>query len=154
MQALHELNLLRIFDYLSTVSGGGYVGGWWSAWLSRPETMGRPTAFFLRRKRLSPHDWTTIDGDRRAQQVAEGSSPPGTIRYTIYASSPTTLHPAPGSFSADTWRAIAILSRNLFLSWLMLLPLLLTFVIAAQTLFVLNPKAEFLHTHWIELQKQ
>src|SRR5215213_4930852 len=37
LQALHELKLLRIFDYLSTVSGGGYLGGWWSAWLSRPE---------------------------------------------------------------------------------------------------------------------
>jgi hypothetical protein len=34
LQGLQKLNLLRIFDYLSTVSGGGYVGGWWSAWLS------------------------------------------------------------------------------------------------------------------------
>jgi hypothetical protein len=24
-----------MFDYISTVSGGGYIGGWWSAWLSR-----------------------------------------------------------------------------------------------------------------------
>ncbi|HEX8068959.1 MAG TPA: hypothetical protein VF546_03340 [Pyrinomonadaceae bacterium] len=37
LQELHRLNLLRIFDYLSTVSGGGYVGGWWSAWLSRAQ---------------------------------------------------------------------------------------------------------------------
>jgi hypothetical protein len=37
LQELHKLKLLRIFDYLSTVSGGGYVGGWWSAWLSREE---------------------------------------------------------------------------------------------------------------------
>src|ERR1700716_2396296 len=35
LQELHRLKLLRIFDYLSTVSGGGYVAGWWSAWLSR-----------------------------------------------------------------------------------------------------------------------
>lgn len=35
LQGLHEKGLLRIFDYLSTVSGGGYVGGWWSAWLAR-----------------------------------------------------------------------------------------------------------------------
>ncbi|MDT4953700.1 MAG: hypothetical protein QOJ02_1838 [Acidobacteriota bacterium] len=35
LQGLHKLKMLRIFDYLSTVSGGGYVGGWWSAWLAR-----------------------------------------------------------------------------------------------------------------------
>jgi hypothetical protein len=38
LQGLHKLKLLRIFDYVSTVSGGGYVGGWWSAWLSREQT--------------------------------------------------------------------------------------------------------------------
>lgn len=38
LQGLHKLKLLRIFDYISTVSGGGYVGGWWSAWLSREQT--------------------------------------------------------------------------------------------------------------------
>ena len=35
LQSLDRHGLLRRFDYLSTVSGGGYVGGWWSAWLSR-----------------------------------------------------------------------------------------------------------------------
>jgi hypothetical protein len=35
LQGFHETGVLRIFDYLSTVSGGGYVGGWWSAWLAR-----------------------------------------------------------------------------------------------------------------------
>ena len=37
LQKLHEYRLLRVFDYLSTVSGGGYLGGWWSAWLARPQ---------------------------------------------------------------------------------------------------------------------
>lgn len=44
LQELNQLKLLRVFDYLSTVSGGGYVGGWWSAWLSRDEEV-------MRRKR-------------------------------------------------------------------------------------------------------
>src|ERR1700687_5571364 len=35
LQGLHDLGLMRLIDYLSTVSGGGYVGGWWSAWLAR-----------------------------------------------------------------------------------------------------------------------
>jgi hypothetical protein len=33
IQALAEAKLLRRFDYLSTVSGGGYIGSWLSAWL-------------------------------------------------------------------------------------------------------------------------
>lgn len=41
LQGMHKLGLLRIFDYLSTVSGGGYVGGWWSAWLSRDQINSR-----------------------------------------------------------------------------------------------------------------
>ncbi|HYE12817.1 MAG TPA: hypothetical protein VD968_00050, partial [Pyrinomonadaceae bacterium] len=44
LQGLHKLRLLRIFDYLSTVSGGGYVGGWWSAWLSRDQISSRAHA--------------------------------------------------------------------------------------------------------------
>ena len=34
-QALAELELLRQFDYLSCVSGGGYIGGWLTAWIHR-----------------------------------------------------------------------------------------------------------------------
>jgi hypothetical protein len=31
LKALHELRLLKHVDYLSTVSGGGYIGAWWCA---------------------------------------------------------------------------------------------------------------------------
>ncbi|HLM57812.1 MAG TPA: hypothetical protein VK422_17030, partial [Pyrinomonadaceae bacterium] len=35
LRGMQEHGLLRVFDYISTVSGGGYLGGWWSAWLAR-----------------------------------------------------------------------------------------------------------------------
>jgi hypothetical protein len=35
IQALAELNLLRRFDYLSTISGGGYIGSWLSLFIRR-----------------------------------------------------------------------------------------------------------------------
>lgn len=35
LQGLHKLGLLPLFDYHSTVSGGGYVGGWWTSWRER-----------------------------------------------------------------------------------------------------------------------
>lgn len=35
LQSLAQLKVLPSVDYLSTVSGGGYVGGFWTAWLHR-----------------------------------------------------------------------------------------------------------------------
>jgi hypothetical protein len=35
LKALHELDVLKHVHYLSTVSGGGYIGAWWSAWQAR-----------------------------------------------------------------------------------------------------------------------
>jgi len=44
LQALARGGLLKSFDYLSTVSGGGYVGSWLSAWIHR-EHGGREGVF-------------------------------------------------------------------------------------------------------------
>src|SRR5947208_5340091 len=35
IQSLAEHGLLERFDYLSTVSGGGYIGSWLTAWINR-----------------------------------------------------------------------------------------------------------------------
>ena len=35
LQALGEMDMLRWVDYLSTVSGGGYIGSWLAAWIKR-----------------------------------------------------------------------------------------------------------------------
>ena len=36
VQGLAERGLMDAFDFVSTVSGGGYTGGWLSAWLFQP----------------------------------------------------------------------------------------------------------------------
>src|SRR5262245_65639756 len=41
LQGLARKDLLTRFDYLSTVSGGGYIGSWLSAWAHRREPDGR-----------------------------------------------------------------------------------------------------------------
>ena len=38
LQALHKLKLFKHLDYVSTVSGGGYIGGWLQAAIAN----GRP----------------------------------------------------------------------------------------------------------------
>jgi hypothetical protein len=35
LQKLASLNVLHKFDYMSTVSGGGYIGSWFSSWIHR-----------------------------------------------------------------------------------------------------------------------
>src|ERR1043166_11653 len=37
IQGLARAGILEKFDYLSTVSGGGYVGSWLSSWIRRDE---------------------------------------------------------------------------------------------------------------------
>lgn len=50
LQSLSRLEILPHVDYLSTVSGGGYIGGFWSAWLQRlPKRAGHFPSGFDRR---------------------------------------------------------------------------------------------------------
>src|SRR5882757_10625695 len=35
LQGLARIGLLEKFDYLATVSGGGFIGGWLTAWINR-----------------------------------------------------------------------------------------------------------------------
>ncbi|MBV8900753.1 MAG: patatin-like phospholipase family protein [Verrucomicrobia bacterium] len=100
LQALDERKLLPHFDYLSTVSGGGYIGAWLSALI----------------KLLNPSDPTregpifkTKEGVQALQFLRENSS---------------YLTPQNGLFSGDTWSLVAIYLRNLLLNWLIILPLI------------------------------
>jgi len=40
LQKLAEMGLLGRFDYLSTVSGGGYIGSWFASWVKRNGSIG------------------------------------------------------------------------------------------------------------------
>src|SRR6266436_6339892 len=37
LQALAGMGLLKIIDYMSTVSGGSYIGSWLLAWIKRED---------------------------------------------------------------------------------------------------------------------
>jgi GNAT superfamily N-acetyltransferase len=98
LKALHELGLLKHVDYLSTVSGGGYVGAWWSAWRARwgkefPEAV--PTS------QLGT-DIRQIDMNREPEEV----------RHLREFSN--FLSPRIGFFQSEMWNAImAVLSAVL-----------------------------------------
>src|SRR5437660_1901414 len=104
-----EKSLLAQFNYLSTVSGGGYVGSWISAWLARAHKGG---------VNGWPGVWKSLSGQRGDNPDKEPAQITWLRTYCNY------LTPKLGLTSADTWAAIAIFLRNLILNWLVLLPVL------------------------------
>lgn len=98
-------SLLGEFDYLATVSGGGYLGGWFSSWAARHP---QGSAGVIRELAAVPEtDWEPEPAPLRYLR-----------RFTSY------LNPQLGAFSADTWTLLATVVRNIVLNWLVLLPLL------------------------------
>ncbi len=108
LQGLAHAGVLKTVDYLSTVSGGGYTGGWLTAWLHREGTAGRAEVM------------RELDPATAAQQGSlDDPSPVDRLRATC-----RYLAPQGGIVSADVWTLVTTMSRNLFLNWLVLLPLL------------------------------
>jgi hypothetical protein len=120
IQALAEKDardhdVLSRFHYLSTVSGGGFIGAWLSAWLSRQPYERVREQLTERTTRINATEPTPI-GDLR--------------RDSNY------LTPKVGLLSADTWAALAMVIRNMALNWVVLLPILLLAVIALKFLTI------------------
>jgi hypothetical protein len=106
LQGLARANLLEQFNYLSTVSGGGYIGSWLSAWIKRHPRGIAGVAEELRRQPQAPLD-------------TEPQPVTWLRRYSNF------LSPRLGLLSADSWTLIGTYLRNLLLNWLVLLPLLI-----------------------------
>ena len=110
LQGLTELGLLRHVDYLSSVSGGGYIHQWFAAWLRRlsrhedfPDAAETPIGAFERvSDGLLPRH--TAQSDREPDQIQ------WLRRYSNY------LTPKRGGFTADGWSAAATWLRNTLLN--------------------------------------
>ena len=112
LQGLAYAGVLGTIDYLSTVSGGGYTGGWFTAWLQREGPAGRDEVL------------KTIDPGRSLHHAHCGNdsdevSPVERVRRTC-----RYLAPQGGVVSADVWTLVTTMARNLVLNWFVILPLL------------------------------
>jgi len=108
LQGLAHTGVLKSVDYLSTVSGGGYIGGWLTAWLHRMGANSRGEVM----RQLDPAlagQVGSLDTETPVDRVRR------TCRY---------LAPKGGVVSADMWTLVGTMARNLFLNWLVILPLL------------------------------
>ena len=54
LQKLAETGLLSRFDYLSTVSGGGYIGSWFASWVKRNGSIGKVMDRLNPKKSMNP----------------------------------------------------------------------------------------------------
>ena len=118
LQALADShpNLLGRFHYLSTVSGGGYIGSWLSAWINRDKT---GLAGVLAALKPDPTGYEPLPLHR-------------------LRASTNYLTPRVGIASADTWAAITLFVRNMALNWLILLPVFFAAVALPALLFSLG----------------
>jgi hypothetical protein len=168
LEEVEQRNVRGLFDYLSTVSGGGYIGSWWSAYLSRKQRVasaGLASAVRVAVSNIvqdSPMLKACVPNlvikarQPREEQVADVPSFPtgfpksrfaGGTDEEDFALRHLRLHsnyltPRKG-LSWDTWRAVTVITRNLVLTWAVLLPFTLAAVLVAQIYFLLGSATLF-----------
>ena len=128
--------LLKHFSYLSTVSGGGYLGSWLSAWLyqERQATNGGGANAVV-------HNLAERDEDHLEFE------PIVNLRRDSHY-----LAPSFSAISPDVWADIATIARNLVLTWVLLIPPLFLAVLISQALaygFPVTVDWATAHGHWV-----
>jgi hypothetical protein len=106
LQGLADHRMLNRFHYLSTVSGGGFIGSWLSSWMRRHREGAVGVAKDLSRKPADP----LFPEVKPIVHLRE---------YSSY------LAPRASAFSLDSWTLVATYLRNLLLNWTMLMPFLI-----------------------------
>lgn len=125
LQALARRGIIDKFDYLSTVSGGGYIGGWLTAWAQRAGGLKKILG------QLQPD----------AKSPPEGQPDPvAHLRaYNNY------LSPKLGVGSGDPWTLAAIGLRNMLMNWAILIPLLMAVLLVPRLLLSVSTLPELLY---------
>lgn len=106
VQALASRKLLTSFDYLSTVSGGGYLGSFLQRWILGDPEDGRNEQHVQDQLAASLKDKTLPE----IAQLREGAN---------------FITPKIGLMSSDTWAAIATSLRNVSVNWTLFVPMIL-----------------------------
>ena len=123
IQALASKNLLRFVDYLSTVSGGGYIGSWLSSWV-----------YYVSLKSGNDHNHIAQieeELNRQPQHIGDFAEPPQIHflrRYSNY------LTPRLGVLSGDTLAFLGTYIRNLLLNQMILVAALLALLVIPRAL--------------------
>ena len=128
LQGLARNGLLRRIDYLSTVSGGGYIGSWLTAWTAR-------AGIAQVEKGLTSND-----------PDSELTHPIKWLReYSNY------LTPRRGAFGADTWAAVSTYLRNLLLNLIIVIGALTAALLVPRLAFPFFEQSAACWAIWVGL---
>jgi hypothetical protein len=130
IQGLASAGILKRFDYLSTVSGGGFIGSWLSSWIRRhPEGVAGVERDLQRTDAgVAAHQPHTTAGEVVLPSAAREASPrkidpePEPVRHLRDYSN--YLSPKLGILSGDSWTMVSLYVRNLLLNLLVIIPIL------------------------------
>ena len=122
LQALAEKGLLHQFDYLSTVSGGGYIGSWLAALTRRLCSQSQPS-FLEVEKALSPHKY---EPDKLSE--------PHVLHWLRLYSNYLTPHK--GAISGDTWAMLGTWLRNVLLNQTILALMFMSLFVLCQSILL------------------
>ena len=107
LQKLAETGALPRFDYLSTVSGGGYIGSWFSTWIKHDRSLTKVI--------------DRLDTTKSSDPLAEEVRPVRWLRmFSNY------LSPNSSIMSVDAWTVGVTWLRNTLINQVVLLLILLT----------------------------
>lgn len=127
LQGLAKEGILGSFHYLSTVSGGGYIGAWLSVWRNRIRD---DTALMTMLSHRRKAEATVLqEAESRLGAPQEDRYKPEDaykepVELTVLREHSNFLTPKLGAMSADTWTLVALYLRNLLLNWTVYLPLM------------------------------
>jgi hypothetical protein len=108
--------VLKSLHFISTVSGGGYLGAWFTRWR---QEVGLKKVI-----------------EQLAEDPRERFDPePAPLRHLRAYSN--YLSPRLGAASADAWTLVATVARNLLLNWFILVPVIATVLLVPKILLVL-----------------
>lgn len=155
IQGLAQAGLLGRFHYLSTVSGGGYIGSWLTAWIHHSTGSAGPggdycagadPAWAQNRVAALHEVAAALSHVQRDDPRHPEAAPIEHLRaYSNY------LSPRLGLFSADTWTLVAIILRNMFLNWLVLVPFLAGILALPRLAVAVCVWTPAFHQRWIML---
>ncbi len=137
IQALAEHRLLSHFDYLSTVSGGGYIGSWLTALIYRSfneldkANLSQQTRAQLSGAASEQEKWQTLQAELATdnRHSSASSESPAIAHLRSYSN---YLTPRAGIFKADTLTSVATYLRNTFLNLLILIGMVAAILLLPQ----------------------
>jgi len=128
LQGLARCKLLEKFDYLSTVSGGGFIGGWLTAWIYRDD------------------GGVVSVANQLADPPTDPLKPEPDPLYNLRVFA-NYLTPRKGLLSVDTWTLLAVYVRNLLLNWMVFVPVIVA-VLMVPRIWVAFVKSQYLSANY------